>query len=70
VRDWYYRCCIKGKYKADAYGGDFSVCEKDDLAQRQFPNAMDRMICRMAERICCMTKLQQLACDLGQNAAL
>ncbi|XP_031553546.1 fibulin-1-like [Actinia tenebrosa] len=67
--DWVNRCCIKGRQKAENFKGHFEVCNKDDLDRRTFTSVMDRMVCRMSERVCCVKELQKVACERGKYQA-
>ena len=65
---WVTRCCSKGQRKAKR-ANDPTSCNSDDLDRRRFNNAMDRIICRHAERICCVKEIQKLSCESGKYEA-
>ena len=68
LMQWSSRCCVKGKHKASSMTGRPSICDKDDLDRRSMTTAV-RIICRHAERICCVKEIQKLSCQLGKYHA-
>lgn len=65
---WVVRCCSKGRIKAKS-SGDPTSCNSDDLSRRRFQTMRDRLICRHAERICCVKEMQKLSCQSGKYEA-
>lgn len=65
---WIVRCCSKGRIKAKS-SGDPTSCNSDDLSRRRFKAMRDRLVCRHAERICCVKEMQKLSCQSGKYEA-
>ena len=65
---WVVRCCSKGRLKAKN-SGDPTSCNSDDLSRRRFQTPLDRLVCRHAERICCVKEMQKLSCQSGKYEA-
>lgn len=65
---WVTRCCLKGQRKAKKENHP-SSCNSDDLDRRRFRAAIDRIICRHAERICCVKEIQKMSCESGKYEA-
>ncbi|XP_020618875.1 fibulin-1-like [Orbicella faveolata] len=65
---WVVRCCSKGRLKAKK-SADPTSCNSDDLSRRRFQTPRDRLICRHAERICCVKEMQKLSCQSGKYEA-
>lgn len=65
---WIVRCCSKGHLKAKK-SADPTSCNSDDLSRRRFQTPRDRLICRHAERICCVKEMQKLSCQSGKYEA-